>query len=148
MVVLTTKKRWNGSAFVDLTVAKRWDGTAFVDCFDGGVGAGLSLTADSGDCIGSVFASEPAPLFTSVTSDSVTMTPTGGTAPYTHAWTLVSGSSAVLVDSPTSATTTFTGNVAKNGPGKSAVYRDTVTDALGATANATVSVFLEYTTDI
>lgn len=72
------------------------------------------------------------------TTNSVTATPTGGTGPYLYAWALVSGDT-FTVNSPTSATTTFTASV---GPGedKTAIYRVTITDSLLATATATVSV--------
>lgn len=146
MVALTTKKRWNGTAFVDLTVSKRWDGTAFVDFFSG-AGSGLSATADTGYCSGLTFEPEPAPTFVVVPSNSVTVTPIGGTAPYTHAWTLVSGHSAILPVAPTAATTYFEATIGKNQE-KHAVYRDTITDALAATTTVDIVVDLSYFTDI
>jgi hypothetical protein len=44
------------------------------------------------------------------TTNTVIVTPTGGTAPYHHAWTLISHSNATnpTVNSPSSGTTTFT----------------------------------------
>lgn len=145
-VDLTVQKRWDGASWVDLTIAKRWDGATWVDFFSGG-GSGLSATASPGSASGELFDPEPAPLFATVTSNSVTVTPTGGTAPYTYAWTHLSGSSSVLVTSPTSATTTFSGNIPKNQE-RLAVKRCTVTDSLLATATVDVSVSLLYATDI
>lgn len=78
-----------------------------------------------------------------VTTGTVVATPAGGTAPYTHAWTVISHSNASSpsVDSPTSATTTFTQtNVFDE---DNAVFRDTVTDDQGATATADVSAFFQ-----
>jgi hypothetical protein len=73
-----------------------------------------------------------------VTTNATTVTPTGGTGPYTYAWSLVSGDT-FTVNSPTAATTTFTTGLT-TGQDKSAVYRCTVTDSLLAEATATVGV--------
>lgn len=146
MVSLTTLKRWDGTAMVDLTVAKRWDGTAFVDCLALG-GTTLSATASPGTASGFVFQNEPAPNVQAVYTNSVVVTPTGGTGPYTHAWTKVSGSSAILPTVPTGATTAFYANSSKN-TYKAAVYRDTITDSLGATTTVDVPADVEYATDL
>ena len=77
----------------------------------------------------------------SITTRSVTVTPAGGTGPYTHLWSKVSGST-FTINSPTAATTSFT---ADPGPGGqiTGVYKDTVTDANGDTfaINISVSVY-------
>lgn len=73
----------------------------------------------------------------SVTTTSVTVTPTGGTGPYTYAWAYLSGDAIFTASAPTAATTTFSGSVAA-GEDKSAVWRCTVTDSLAATASTTV----------
>jgi len=72
------------------------------------------------------------------TTASTTVTPTGGTGPYTYAWALVSGDM-FTVNNPTAATTSFTTTLT-TGQDKGAVYRCTVTDSLLATATCTVSV--------
>ena len=76
-----------------------------------------------------------------LTSSPATGTGSGGTGPYTYAWTYVSGSS-YTINSPASATTTFTTNLIA-GQFKSGVYRCTVTDSLSATASATITVEME-----
>ena len=82
-----------------------------------------------------------------VTTNSTTVTPTGGVAPYTYSWAYVSGDSAT-VNSPTSATTTFSRNVFINNPGqsfiRSGVYRCTVTDSASQTATADVDVITDH----
>lgn len=77
-----------------------------------------------------------------VTTNATTVTPAGGTAPYTYAWTVVSytnGSGPPVANSPTAAITTITqtGVIEDD----SAVLRCTVTDDNGATATADVSAF-------
>lgn len=145
---LTVAKRWDGAAWVDLTVAKRWDGAAWQDIpgvFGGG--SGFSATSDKSLVSGNTFEAEPAPLFKNITSDAVTVTATGGTGPYTYAWTRVSGSSAISAGTPSADATTFSANVPKNLE-RIGVWRCTVTDSLAATASVDVSVELTYTTDI
>lgn len=76
----------------------------------------------------------------SVTSAAVTATASGGTG-YTYAWTLISGNS-YTINSPAAAATTFTTTVSV-GFFKSGVYRCTVTDSLGRTAYAEITVEFE-----
>lgn len=144
-VDLTTAKRWDGAAFVTLTVAKRWDGAAWVDItLPGGGGGPLSVVASPGDAYGIAIGTT---LAGPVTSNAVTLTATGGTAPYTYLWELVSGDSAVIPDSPNSASTTFSAVVYHNQT-KEAVYRGKVTDAAAATQSVTIVVQLTYERDI
>ena len=76
------------------------------------------------------------------TTAAVTVTPAGGTGPYTYAWTLKSGATLTL-SAPTSATTTFSGNLAGSTPELLATYTCTVTDTFdSSTAAVDVSVFL------
>lgn len=148
-VDITVAKRWNGSAWVDLTLAKRWNGSAWIDIpLPGGGGGGLAATVSDSSVFGTEFrVSPPAwPAVLAVGSDSpasVTVTPTGGTGPYTFLWTHESGDSAVQVLSPTAATTSFIANVGKNQT-KSAVKRCTITDAALATTFLFVNVSLSY----
>lgn len=145
----TTEKRFDGGSWQDLTIAKRFDGASWVDiAFPGGGGAGLSATVSAGSVSGFEFRLAPPaqPAVLTVGSDSpstVTVTPTGGTGPYTITWFHVSGDSAVQVSAPTSMTTGFFANVGKN-QSKSATKGAEVRDSLGAVAYISVSVHLEY----
>ena len=81
----------------------------------------------------------------SATTNSVTVTPSGGTSPYTYAWTLLSGDT-LTVTSPSAATTTFSKTGMGTGDSFSATYRCTVTDSTGGTpltATADVPVTIE-----
>ncbi len=69
------------------------------------------------------------------TTDGTTVTPSGGVAPYTYAWTKKSGDT-IAPDSAAAATTTFTATVTDQQI-KSAVYTCTVTDSTGGTALTT-----------
>lgn len=79
------------------------------------------------------------------TTASVTVTPTGGTAPYTYSWVRNSGSTSIAVDSATAATTTFTGTSLASGTTYSAVFRCTVTDNVAATKTVDVNVEITRT---
>lgn len=124
---ITTKKRWTGTAWTDLTTAKRWDGSAWVDIGFAGGGGGLQLSASTGLVTG-LFSCDnnvnPNCLFVAtVTTNSVTITPSGGSgAGPTYSWQYVSGDSSITPNSPTAATTTFTGNVSRN-LNRSAIYK-------------------------
>ncbi|PHR57940.1 MAG: hypothetical protein COA43_11225 [Robiginitomaculum sp.] len=74
----------------------------------------------------------------SATTASVTITVTGGTAPYTHAWSKHSGDT-FTVNNPTSATTSFTATPSLY-ESLGAIYQDTITDANGATFTIFVTV--------
>ena len=76
----------------------------------------------------------------SVVSSTITGTPTGGTGPYTYAWTKDSGDTLTL-SAALAASTTFSSTLTDDET-KSAVYRLTVTDSLLATASATIGVTL------
>lgn len=79
----------------------------------------------------------------SVTSNVATATPSGGTAPFTYAWSFVAGDNTIGATAPTSASTTFSASV-PFGSQKSATFGVTVTDANGASAAAQVSVTLTH----
>lgn len=73
-----------------------------------------------------------------VTTVPAAVTATGGTSPYTYAWTLVSGTAATVV-SASAASTSFTRNMAVPAAGQttsSGIYKCTITDAAGATFGA------------
>jgi hypothetical protein len=79
-----------------------------------------------------------------VTTNVASSTPTGGLAPFTYSWVRISGVSASPT-SPTNAATSF--NFFLDTPGTaSAVFRCTVTDALGSTATADVTAIFNYIT--
>ena len=83
-------------------------------------------------------------LTSSATTSSTTVTPSGGTAPYTYSWAKVSGDT-VTITSPTAATTTFSKSGMGVGDTFSGTYRCTVTDStsgtpLTATADVTVTI--------
>ena len=72
------------------------------------------------------------------TTATVTITPAGGTAPYTYAWANKSGDT-IAPTAATSATTAFSASVIV-GETKSAVYTCTVTDSAGSPATYLVDV--------
>ena len=76
-----------------------------------------------------------------VTTEQTTVTPSGGTAPYTYAWARLSGFGAA--DTPTTAFTTFSETQPLD-EFRTGVFRCTVTDSIGATA--TVDVTAEFLT--
>lgn len=79
----------------------------------------------------------------SLTTASVTATPSGGTAPYAYAWTKLSGD-AITCNSPSAATTTFTASgLAAGGADRTATYRCTVTDSAAVSAVADIVVYIE-----
>lgn len=75
----------------------------------------------------------------SLTTASVTATPSGGSSPYTYAWTKLSGDS-ITCNSPSAATTTFTANAMTSGETRVATFRFTVTDNDTVTATADIVV--------
>ena len=147
-VDLTTCKRWDGSAWVDLTVAKRWDGSAWVDIpLPGGGGGPLAVTISRDFIQKAEIDPEPAPSFKNLQTATVTVTATGGTAPYTYAWTRVSGDSAILCTQPALAATQFQANMAKNSD-RIATWRCTVTDDAAAVRTVDVQVLITYSNNL
>jgi len=142
LIDLTVAKRWDGAAWIDLTVAKRWDGAAWINIpLPGGGGGGtLTVSASPGLAHGQVTNNN---LFANVTSNVVVVTPAGGTAPYSHAWTKITGDSSPTPSNPTGASTSWSATVPK-WDSKEATWRDTVTDSLGATATVDVVVLLTH----
>ena len=82
-------------------------------------------------------------LSPTVDTPNVTVTPTGGQAPFTYAWVRLSGDGSVL--SPTFATTQFR-EVFGSPDTATGTFRCTVTDAYGSTATADVGATFTYVT--
>lgn len=77
------------------------------------------------------------------TTQSTTVTPSGGVAPFTYSWALISSADGTpAADNPSFATTTFTQSLGV-GQTNIATFRCTVTDSLGATATADVTANFE-----
>ena len=116
----------------DLLIENRGSLVAEQDAQDG--------TITSAGASGGGFTATASPTFVSKfdslgagskTTDSTTVTPSGGVAPYTYAWAKKSGDT-IAPNSAAAATTTFTGTVTA-GQFKSGVYTCTVTDSTGGT---------------
>ena len=93
-----------------------------------------------------LFVNNPAsnsPASRVLTTNSVTASATGGTAPYVFSWTHIAGSTAVTADTPSDAITTFTATVNINTQ-LDATFRVTVTDAALSTTTVDVPVTLRY----
>src|SRR5688500_1349462 len=104
---MATHKRWDGAAYIDLTIIRRWDGAAWQDVatlerWDGAAyvdtgwgGGGTSLSAIVSPATVETATVTGDELVAELESESATVTASGGTAPYTYAWTRLSGDSAV-----------------------------------------------------
>lgn len=68
----------------------------------------------------------------------------GGTSPYTYAWTWASGGSGITIHDPTFDDTTFGATNDLDGTTLTGVARCTVTDDVGATAYADVAVLINF----
>lgn len=145
-VDLTTAKRWDGSAFVDLTVAKRWDGTAFVDIALPGA-AGMSLTLTPTSPGSRVFTPEPAPLATTL-STSASVSVTGGTGPYTYAWSYVSGDVGITASTGTTGTSCGWQCTLHKNSEATARWQVVVTDSTSATRTQLFDIDFAYATNL
>jgi hypothetical protein len=114
--------------------------TGAVQLLMGGAARPLSASASPSSVSGSTASSGTA------TTNATTCTASGGLAPYTYAWSRVSGDTSTSANSATSAATTFSASVGPVNSSRVSVWKCTVTDALGHAADSnTVSVDLEYT---
>lgn len=102
----------------------------------GGAGGTLAVSISPTD-VGNF---STAPSFTGVTG--ATATASGGTSPYTYAWTKVSGD-AITIASPSSATTKFSVSGMASPETRIANFRVTATDAVLATAISDVQVSMD-----
>lgn len=106
----------------------------------GGGSTGSSLTAVANDTF--VIGSRTG--IGSVTTPAVTVTASGGNAPYTYAWTRTTdGDQALSANTPSGASTTFTGSIAFLGSFLQDTFRCRVTDSVGATADVYVTAQIE-----
>jgi hypothetical protein len=106
------------------------------------VAAALSVSVNDATASGYVFNPEnPGTEFVISFPDTVA-TASGGTGPYTYAWTRISGSALITANNPSSGTTLFSGTIEVGVT--TATFRVTATDAVLATATTDVSVSLEY----
>lgn len=89
-------------------------------------------------------------LPTTVTTNATTVTPSGGTGPYTYAWSVAAYDAAVAptFSTPTSATTAVSQSGVEDGGLYGATVICTVTDAFGQTAIATVTALFSNNSPI
>lgn len=107
--------------------------------------AGQALSFSASYAPSSAYGSDTAPAF--ITTNTVTVTPVGGTAPYTYAWTITGAN--ISINSPTAATTAFT-SVSQVGVDVflSQNATCTVTDSLLATTQCVVGVAMYGEPDV
>jgi hypothetical protein len=98
----------------------------------------FSASADTQSAFGSSYS--PKPKRETVLSNTVNITPVGGTLPYSYVWTKIDGDAGVAAVSPQSASTAFQASL--NNMEVSADFQWTVSDAFGSSASGSVSVTL------
>lgn len=108
--------------------------TGAKDFFVSGSGGGLTVEASPISATGVGSASGT----TDVVTNAVTVTVTGGTAPYTYAWDQESGDAVWSITAPTAMTTRFIATVDADST-ESGSFSCTVTDARGRTGTVTVT---------
>lgn len=96
-------------------------------------GGALSVTADVAFVYGQSLAQSG-----QIITNTVTLAPSGGTAPYSVFWARKSGD-VFTISAPTSLTTSFVGDPGQNG-GLSGVYEATVTDASAPALTQKISI--------
>lgn len=105
------------------------------DFFLSGGSSGMSVTASPISAIGTQFSNSSVVVNTNI----ITLAASGGTPPYSYAWSRQSGSTGLTATSPSSASTRFAVTLGANEVAE-AVFRGTATDARGRTAFFDVSV--------
>ena len=100
----------------------------------GALTASVGIIAGSTPPLSVSISPKPVDSILNQTTVPTTATASGGVAPYSYSWTLISGTIG-NINSPTSSVTTFTGDWGAIGSA-----RCTVTDAVGQTAFDTVLV--------
>lgn len=119
-------------------------GMAGIAGFQGEIISGGSLSAVAAPNDVSKTQGDFGPGALVLTTPPTTVTVSGGAAPFTHAWARISGDATITATAAASATTAFTASVAL-GVTKTAVFRDTVTDANGAHVESNdVNVTLDH----
>lgn len=146
---LTIFKRWDGSAMVDLTIGNRWDGSAWINVLPvgggggGGGGGGIVVSLDTTSAYGKdtgAGSARPARVFTNY----VTVTPSGGTAPYTYSWKYFSDDEAIKCESPTGASTRWYATLYPESS-VSGMWKCTVTDSAANSTDVYVDISIVYT---
>lgn len=139
---LTTFKRWDGSAWIDIASGKRWDGSTWVDMGIGGGGLSATISTNTlytDDTVGV----PPPPWVILVVSENVTVTAVGGSgAGPTYAWSRVSGSSSITATNSGLATTAFQARVGRS-QAVTARFKCAVTRGV-----ETVEVFVDVTLEV
>lgn len=145
---ITASKVYVSGAWRTIVAIKIYAGGAWRDVANftppatgggGGGGGTLAAVAEPSPCTG--FAANSV-----VTTEPCTITPSGGLAPYTYAWSIISGTATIA--SPTSATTTFQKTGVPLGLTREATARCAVTDSLGTSTTVTVSLSFEHDSGI
>lgn len=115
---------WKTARRIEAYIAGAWEEVAsFIPS--------LSLTADS------VFGDDTG---TTVISTASAAVPSGGLAPYTYAWTMLTGTATAL--SPTTALCRFSESGLAAEEMRTSTARCTVTDASGQTATADITIII------
>ncbi len=123
-----------------LLVTDSYGQTATADVAVSVTRVSLLTASASPTSLSDVSASQP------VTTASSAVTASGGQTPYTYQWSWQTGSGTdVSIDTPTAASTTFTGSGMSPGNTYGGTAQCLVTDAYGQTAAPTVSVSIDYT---
>lgn len=123
-----------------MTGASAMAGTLAGGMGGAGSGSGFSVNVPS-----TALGSNSGAASSGTVTASATATVVGGTSPYTHAWSLVSGDPSIVLGSPSSASPGFSAVVSNATTPKIANFKDTVTDSLGVrVASNAIEVSLDW----